>query len=294
MGRVVWLGLLFMLYAACTQARIRVTDDRGTTVVLSGPAQRIISLAPSVTELLFAAGAGSHLVGVSAFSDHPPAARSLPVIGDSYHLDLERLLALHPDLVVGWASGNRPREVARLRGLGLPVFLTNPTHLGEIPDLIERLGRLAGTGRRARRAATSFRTSLRALRVRYGGRRRMAVFVQIWSRPLMTLTHRQIVNNVLRLCGGSNVFAGLSGVAVQVGREDVVRANPDVILIAEPKAIAINDLARWRRMRSLRAVRSGHLYIVRPGEVTSPGPRILAGARTVCADLDSARAGRGH
>lgn len=146
-----------MLIAVCAQARIRATDDRGTEIMLARPAQRIVSLAPNVTELLFAAGAGSHVVGVSAYSRHPPAARALLRIGDSGHLDLERILSLHPDLIVGWASGNRPEHIARLRRLGLPVFLTEPKRLDQIPRLIGKLGRLAGTEIQAQHSAAAFR-----------------------------------------------------------------------------------------------------------------------------------------
>ena len=289
-----WLGLLLALVAVGAQAQVHATDDRGTEVVLASPAQRIVSLAPSATELLFAAGAGSQVVGVSAFSDHPAAARALPRIGDSSHLDMERIVSLHPDLIVGWASGNRPADIARLRRLGLPVFLTEPRRLDRIPLLIEKLGRLAGTEPQAQHSAAVFRSGLRTLREDYSGRPRLTVFFQIWSRPLLTLTGRQIVSDVLNLCGGENVFAQLPGIAPQVGREDVVRADPDVIVISEPHAIAAADLARWRRMRVLRAVRENHLYVVRPGLITQPGPRILAGARSVCADLESARSTSRH
>ncbi|MDA8365278.1 MAG: cobalamin-binding protein [Gammaproteobacteria bacterium] len=287
-----WIGLALVLLASGAHARIRVTDDRGTEVVLARPAQRIVSLAPDVTQLLFAAGAGSHVVGVSAFSDHPRAARALPRIGDSRHLDLELILSLHPDLVVGWASGNSPQDIARLRQLGLPVFMTEPARLAQIPGLIEKLGRMAGTETQARHSAAAFRAGLRALRSEYGGGRRLTVFFQIWSEPLMTLTRRQMVNDVLDLCGGKNVFARLSGIAPQIGREDVVRADPDVIIISEPRSIAAADLKRWRRVRVLRAVREHHLYVVRPGLIMQPGPRVLEGARAVCADLASARGRR--
>ncbi len=204
-------------------------------------------------------------------------------------MDLERILSLHPDLIVGWASGNRPEDISRLRRLGLPVFLTEPKRLDQIPGLIEKLGRLAGTEVQAQHSAAAFRAGLRALREDYAGQPRLTVFFEIWSRPLLTLTSRQIVNDVLARCGGKNVFATLSGIAPEVGREDVVRADPDVIIISEPRAIAAADLARWRRLRALRAVREDHLYVVKPGLITQPGPRILAGARQVCADLDSAR-----
>ncbi len=139
-----WLGLLLALTAVGAQAQIHATDDRGTEVVLPGPAQRIVSLAPEVTELLFAARAGSRVVGASAFSDHPAAARALPRIGSSL-LDPGRIVSLRPDLIVGWTSGNPPQDINRLQWLGLPLFLTEPRRLAQIPGLIERLGRSAGT-----------------------------------------------------------------------------------------------------------------------------------------------------
>jgi len=196
---------------------------------------------------------------------------------------------LHPDLVVGWASGNRPADIERLRQVGLPVFLTQSKHLEDIPGLIETLGRLAGTQAQARRAAGAFRTDLQALRDRYAMHARVSVFFEIWARPLVTLNGQQIVSDVLRLCGGENIFGKLSNIAPQVGREDVMRADPDVIIISEPRSVAAVDLAHWRRMDLLRAVREHHLYIVSPDLIQRPGPRILQGADLVCADLESAR-----
>ena len=287
--RVRWLAVLCALVSVCAQAQVSAIDARGVDVVLQKPAQRIVSLAPNVTELLYAAGAGSRIVGVSAFSDYPPQAGALPRIGNSTRLDLERILSLHPDLVVGWLSGNGPSDIEHLQQAGLPVFLSEPDRLARIPGLIVALGHLAGTDVQARRAAQDFRAGLGRLRARYAARTSLSVFFQISSEPLITLNDRQIVSDVLHLCGASNVFGNLRSIAPQIGREDVLRADPDVILIAEPRAEAEADRARWLRITSLRAARAQHIYVLDPDLIQRPGPRLLEGARQMCAVLQAAR-----
>lgn len=249
-------------------------------------APRIVSLAPHITELLFAAGAGGRLVGVSAYSDYPPAAKQLPRIGDAFRLDYERILALHPDVAVAWASGTPQPVIDRLRALGVPVTVLGIRTLEDIPAAIERLGRLAGTGKAADAAAARFRQRLAAMRADYAGRPPVSVFIELDQQPLFTVTGRHMISEVVSICGGRNVFASLPGLAPPVDLEAVVAADPEAILYTGPDP----DPARfWRGRNEIRAVRDRDVLKV-PGDLVSRAtPRVLLGVKRVCEALDAVR-----
>lgn len=280
--------LLFLASVFPGHAEIRVPDDRGRTIVLAAPAQRIVSLAPHVTELLHAAGAGKQVVGVSAFSDFPVQATRLPQIGSAMGIDSERVAALRPDLVVAWSSGNTTAAIEGLERLGLNVFVTEPRRLADIPRLLRALGQLAGSAAVAAPAAADFEQALARLRASYARRATVRVFFQIEARPLMTLNGAHLVSDVLQLCGGENIFAALSALAPTVGAEDVLQRDPEVILVSDSIADADAVIAGWSRLPQLHAARRGHIYAVPPDLVLRPTPRILEGARFVCDKLDAA------
>ncbi|MGB5259820.1 MAG: cobalamin-binding protein [Gammaproteobacteria bacterium] len=267
-----------------------MTDDAGRTVILDAPARRIVSLAPNLTELLFAAGAGDAVVGVSGFSDFPPAARSIERIGTATGLDLERIVALQPDLVVAWRSGNPADQVERLRGLGLTVFVSEPRTLEDIGTTLPRLGVLAATSEQAQSAMHAYRQRLAALRRHHAGKSPVNVFYQVWDRPLMTVNGEHIISDVMRLCGGRNVFADLTQLAPQVGIESVLQRNPQVIITAVASDGHAEVLDDWQRWSGVSAVRNGHLYTI-PGDLlVRHTPRILDGAEQLCVMLDQVRA----
>ncbi|MGB5426750.1 MAG: cobalamin-binding protein [Gammaproteobacteria bacterium] len=270
------------------QAAITVTDDAGQQVLLEQPARRIVSLAPYLGELLFAAGAGKAVVGVSEFSDYPEAAAAVKHVGGGSGLDLEAILALQPDLVVAWQSGNPVNQVERLRSLGLTVFLSEPRQLLDVPDTLLRLGQLAGTETVAKAAADSFIARYRQLEKRYAQRPLVSVFYQIWEHPLMTLNGKHLFSDVLRLCSGRNVFAELPALAPQVDVEAVLAADPDVIVVAvDDQDSAL--LAAWQRWPSLSAVQNGHVYAVARDQLVRHTPRILEGAEELCVILEEVR-----
>jgi iron complex transport system substrate-binding protein len=287
-----WLAAaicLVLVSAWCASAPISEADDDGNTVELSRPATRVVSLAPHVTELIFAAGAGRALVGASAYSDYPPAAVHLPLVGDSRAIDLERVMALSPDLVVAWRSGNSPRQLAALRQLGVPVFSTEPRKLDDVPRLIKQLGRLFGTDAVARRAATQFRGSAAVLAQKSKGKRSVSVFLQIWDRPLTTVNRDHMINEVLALCGGENIFAKLTLLTPTVGVEAVLERDPEVILLAAMPDMAASWLSFWQRWPSLRVARYKRLYVINPDLIARQGPRLVQGADEVCDLLEMAR-----
>jgi iron complex transport system substrate-binding protein len=275
------------LSLSAASAAITVKDDLGNEVTLAQPARRIVSLAPHVTELLYAAGAGDRLIGASNFSDFPAAAAKLPSVGSFAALDLERVLSLKPDLVVAWHSGNKPSQLARLREFGIPIYESQPADFSMIADSLEKLSRLAGSESIGNAAAKDFRARWQALQTQYRGRTEVSVFYQIWSQPLMTLNGRHMVSLVLQLCGGRNIFADLPQLAPTVSVEAVLAADPQVILT--PGDAKDQPLERWRQFPRLRAVRDGHLYTANADWLNRAGPRVLDAADEVCKRLDEAR-----
>lgn len=284
----IFLWLLLTWPAASLAAGVSVTADLDHSIKLPAPAKRIVSLAPSVTEIVYAAGVGTRLVGVSAYSNWPAAARKLPRVGDAFRIDLERIAALKPDLVIAWASATPPAARQALGRLGFPVLLFAPRKLTDIAREIRLVGKAAGTQATADRAAAAFVRERNRLARAYAHRKRMSVFYEISGRPLYTIGGRQIISQVITLCGGRNIFFKFGKLAPVVSRAAVLARDPQAIFTgADARATA--RLADWKRWPWLAAVKAGNLFSV-PGDVLGrPSPRILEGALAVCRDLDIAR-----
>ncbi len=278
-----------MLCLPMAQASVSVKDDAGNTVTLAKPAQRIISLAPHVTELLYAAGAGNRLVGAVEYSDYPEAAKSLPRVGSYNAVDLERIIALKPDLVVVWQSGTLKGSVQKLRQMGVPVFASEPQTLEDIAQNLRRLGQLAGTDKTASAAAERFLTGLNRLRARYGHSEPVSVFYQVWQQPLMTIGGRHMISQVIELCGGRNIFAGLSALAPRVSLESVLAKNPQVIVGGGVTENNPQWKEYWQQWPQIRAVKNSHVYSVNPDLLQRQTPRILLGAEVLCEQLEQVR-----
>ena len=252
--------------------------------------QRIVTLAPHLTELVYAAGAGERLVGTLDTSDYPPAARRVPRVGDVDRLDAERLVALRPDLVLLWGDGSPTAQRELLSRLGLRVLSLEQHTLADVPDSLERLGAVLGTEPVARAAAGALRSELEALAQRYRGARRLRVFYQVWGTPLYTLGGRHVASEMLRVCGADNVFADQPLSAVVVDEEAVYARDPDVVVLAGTAAEDAEWLGRWRTRLPLRAVASGNVVTLDPDLVNRMGPRIALGTATLCARLAERRA----
>src|SRR3989344_7869297 len=219
-----WLGCMAIISTA--HAEIIVSDDAGRMFILASPASRIVSLAPHVTELLYAAGAGNFVVGAVAYSDYPAAAKTIPRVGSGAGLDIEAIVALRPDLIIGWQTGNPAWPIERLAKLGFPVFMTEPRHIDDVADLLVRFGRLAGTEKAAGKSAGEFRRHAARLRARYSGRPTVTVFYQLLDSSLLTVNGRHLISDVIKLCGGNNVFADLPALVPRIDTESVLRKNP--------------------------------------------------------------------
>jgi iron complex transport system substrate-binding protein len=288
------LTLVVALAGQAAQAEIVVTDAGGTVVRLAAPARRIVSLAPHITELVYAAGAGDRLVGNVEFGHYPPQARALPRVGGYERFDLEAILALKPDLVLGWESGNPQAMIARMRALGLTVHLSQPDRIEDVAGELERIGKLSGTEPAAAAAAAAFRERRARLAARYGQRPPVDVFYQVWKQPLMTVNGKQIISDAIRLCGGRNVFAHLPVLAPTVSVEGVIAVDPEVIVASGMDDARPEWLDDWKRWGGMKAVARGNLYFVPPDLIQRHTPRILDGAEKLCLHLEAARAKRGR
>ncbi len=270
---------------------IRVVDDMGKIVSLPAPAQRIIALSPHVTELVFSAGGGAKVVGVVDYSDYPESAVKIAHVGSANALDLERIVSLRPDLVIGWRSGNPQSALERLNRLGMPVFLSEPRKLEDIPTNIERIGALMGTAEVAGREAARFREEARQLGERYSGRPPVRVFYQIWDRPLITVNGDHMISAVLKLCGGENIFGDLRALAPEISVESVLERNPEVIMVGG-SATEHNQTEFWSKWPLLSAVKNGRVFRLPPDHMQRQTARILLGAGRVCELLESVRVQR--
>jgi iron complex transport system substrate-binding protein len=278
---VVWAG-------AASGQEVSVTDDRGHKLSLARPAQRVVALAPHLTELVFAAGGGDKLVGVIRYSDHPAAARALPLVGDAFALNLERIAQLRPDLVLVWHSGLGARQREQLQALKLPIYESEIRRVEDIAATLHNLGTLLGTSAQANAAATELLQRWTALQTRYGGRAPVRVFYQLWHQPLMTINGEHLIAQAITACGGVNTFAGLPALTPIVSWEAAAQADPQVIAGARVDA-ATAPQGQWARLQQVDAVRHRRYALLPPDLLGRMGPRFVDGAQLLCEAMDTAR-----
>ena len=273
----VWLFFIGC-FIFSTGLACEVVDDTGQRVKLTHPARRIISLAPDLTENLFAIGAGDNIVGVMRGSDYPIAAQKIQIVASYNSVDAETILALHPDLIVAWSE---ERFAMQLKELGIPVYLSHPRQLVDIPVTLQKLGCLVGKEVAAKYAADNFSRRLENLQKKYTYKKKVSLFYQVWPKPLMTITKSSWIHDVVVLCGGKNLFENLKGAAPEIDLEAVVFANPDVIIGS--------DLSLWQEWPQMMAVKKQHLFSIDPDLIARASPRLLDGAEVMCKELNSVR-----
>lgn len=287
------LTLAVLLWAApvATAAEVIVIDDAGATHRFAAPVTRLVTLAPHLTELVYAAGAGSTVVGRDSWSDFPAPARAVPSIGDAFRLDLERVVALRAQAVLAWGGGTPTAVVEKVRALGIPVLLLEPRTLEDPARHLELIGALTDHAAEAGVTARRFREQLAALRTAQAGAAPLRVFYQVDERPLYTVNDRQPIGQMIALCGGVNPFAALTALAPVVSEEAVVASDPQLILTHAGEGGSVEALrARWSRWPALAATRAGAFAALDGDLVSRPGPRTVEGAAAVCAAIAAARA----
>jgi iron complex transport system substrate-binding protein len=277
-----FLLLLFLIHPFVF-AQIDVVDDSGQHFIFASPPKRIITLSPHATELVFNAGAGERIVGTTRFSNYPRAAQSIPLIGDIYALDIEKIITLKPDIIIFWNDGNPKKQIEQLQKLPFPLFNSSPRTLYDIPHNIKKLGKLFHTESIALPQSQQLAKKIKSLQTHYQNQTKLRVFYQVWDKPLYTLGKRHIFNDILTLCGGVNIFNQIDVLSPIVNTEDVIHANPDVIFSGK------ENIAFWAQFPNLNAVKKKHIFTLPNDSLARPGPRMIDGAYQVCQQLSLVR-----
>lgn len=290
--------LLFFLLSASSclfadktaaESPYTVRDYTGQVISLEKPAKRIVAMAPHIVENIFSAGAGDLLVGVVDYSDYPEAAKKITNVGAIQGSSVESILALNPDLVVGWASGHASNRYKKLKSLGIPVYLDEPKHLRDIAKSIQDIGILTERDATADKAAKKFLADLDELQQRYKDRQAVDVLYQVWNSPLQTINQQSIISDVINLCGGHNIFADAAVIAPKISVESVIDRDPDAIVASGMGEVRPDWLDEWLQWPSIKAVKNQHLFFVHPDLLQRHTVRLLQGAEQLCEQLDSVR-----
>ncbi|SLM62055.1 MULTISPECIES: vitamin B12 ABC transporter substrate-binding protein BtuF [Dickeya] len=248
-------------------------------------AQRVVSLAPHATEMAFAAGLGEQLVGVSAWSDYPAAAANIEQIANWQGINLERIVALKPDLVLAWREGNARRPLEQLAAQGITIRYLDPVTLDDIPRELEELAQYSAHPEQARQAAQRFREQQQMLAQRYQNRQNgtaaepLRVFLQFGSQPLFTSSGATLQSQLVSLCGGRNIFADSPVAWPQVSREQVIRRQPQAIIVSGTPEMAAQVRTFWQPQLNARLVAVNQDWFSRTG------PRLMLAAADLCSQL---------
>jgi len=288
------------LWSACFMAGAMdlPMDDAGRAVRLERPVRRVITLAPHLTELLFAVGAGGSLVGADRFSDAPPEVRGVERVGDANRIDVERVLRLKPDLVLAWHRGATARQIGQLEAAGIPVLFLDPQSVEAVADALDRLGQWVGKPEAGRARAAALRSEWAALRRQSAGQPTVRVFYQLWNTPPMTVNNKHFIDDVIRGCGGRNVFADLAPLVPTVSMESVLAKDPEVVFTARERGPAQQahqlvwerdprapEFIVWQDYRKSTAVKRRWMFTLDGDLISRQGPRLLDAARSICQAL---------
>jgi len=251
--------------------------------------QRIISLAPHITEMLYSAGGGDKIVGVVSYSDYPKEALTKPIIGGYNAINLEKIIQLNPDLILGWRSGNRPQDIKRLKELGFHVQLFEVTTLDDIPNRIEQLGKLAGNPSQAQQTAQKLRATLNHVRQTYQHRTPITSFYQIWHQPIITMNGEQFISQAIAACGATNSYHDLPKLTASIGLESLFKRNPQLFLLGGQASFQQDWLAFWQQYPNLQAVKHGQIYLLNNNHYQRPTARLINALESLCKKVDQAR-----
>jgi len=288
---ILWMLWLFVMPASAESSKtdfITVVDDAGRSIELAQPARRVISLSPHITELIYAAGGDEKIIAAVDFSNYPQQAKVLPRVGSGYQLDVEAIVALKPDLIIAWRSGNSRGQLEQLENLGFKVYYSEPEKLVDIAENLRDFGKLLASSPIANKKADKFLLGIEQLKDKYKNVKKVNVFYQVWNQPIFTINRQHIISHIIELCGGENIFKELNVISPQVDIESVIRRNPDVIIagIGEGRT---DWLSEWLRWPNIKAVREHQVYGINADLIVRHTPRILQGAEMMCGYLQQAR-----
>jgi iron complex transport system substrate-binding protein len=254
-------------------------DALGREINLDLPPERIITLAPSLTEIIYFLGLGDRLVGVTRYSSYPPEATRKPKVGSYIHLNVEKIVSLNPDLVIGTADGNKPGVVAMLEQAGIPVFVVNPRNVTEVIRTVAALGRLCGLSNRAEALAGRLTARVERILEMTGSRKRPLVFLQINIKPIMSVNRNTFHHDLIRLAGGRNMTRDEPITYPRISLEAVIRRKPEVIILTSMERSGGFEEARmeWFRWTSIPAVQKGRVHLIDSNLIDRPSPRLIDG-----------------
>jgi iron complex transport system substrate-binding protein len=283
------LVLLLCCLAACTKA-----GDSPVPPMPEAPAGkselRLVTLSPHLAELVWSVGAGDMLVGVSAYTDYPVMFASLPVVGDAFALDQERLALLRPNLLLAWESGTPRHVVDELVQRGYRVETVRTASVADVGAALRKIGSLTGYDESADEVAFAFEREMSNLAKSYSGAESVRVFYQVSQRPLYTVNGSHYVSDLIETCGGRNVFAGLSDLAPMISVEAVLERDPEALLASEDAGPAV--FSDWDRWPQLAANTYANRFIMPADEIGRATPRLLIAAKAMCGALERARQNR--
>ena len=281
--------MLFLVLFSCGVHALSVEDDTGRQVSLEKAATRIVTLAPNLTEQLFSLGVGEHIIATVEYSDYPAAALSIPRIGGAEEISAEVILALQPDLVVAWDNGSPAEVLSLLESLGLVVYRASSQSLLGVSKTLTDLAVLTQQSTTAAPLIAAFNADIEKITLLYRNKPSVSVFYQLWYEPLMTANKQQMINEMIVMCGGNNLFSEQWEVVPQTSVESIVMLNPDVILAPE-QGTPVNWLKRWQAWPEISAVSKQHLYTINADLINRPTLRSVQGLQQICDLLDKARA----
>jgi iron complex transport system substrate-binding protein len=280
---------LLLVPLAASAADIHVRGADGVELTLAAPAQRVVALAPDLSELMFDVGAEDSLKGTVEYSDYPAAARQVPRVGDAFHVDMEKLLALKPDLVLVWQGGTPQPLIEKLRALKLDVLAIGTHELPDIASNLEILGLVTGHNDAGQLAAQDFRTRLGALRREYADQAKLKVFYEISAQPLFTVGGSQSISRLIEVCGGQNIFADLTALAPTVSLEAVLARDPQVIATGNGEGDEQQRFKDWQRWPDLTATKRGNFLVLDDDWISRSTPRVLDAGKQLCEALEKIR-----
>lgn len=283
-SKVLLIGLSLL---TCKPSYAQPTTEITDTKTIAP--QRIISLAPHITEMIFSAGAGERLVGVVSYSDYPKAALDITNIGSYQAINIEKIIQLNPDIIIAWQTGNRSKDIEKLAQLGFTIRYSNPHTLSDIPQEIRRYGQVFQTQSQANNVADQLEQKLQRLQKAQTKLKTIKAYYQIWHKPMMTINGEQFISHALNLCGAKNIFADLAVLTPEISIESVIERDPQVILLGGQKAMQQAWLKDWQKWHNISAIKNQHIYTLNADTFQRPTARLINGIDGLCEIIDQAR-----
>ncbi|WP_245942545.1 cobalamin-binding protein [Candidatus Colwellia aromaticivorans] len=251
--------------------------------------QRIVALAPHIVEMLFDIGAGNKIVGTVSHSDYPAAALNIPRIGGYHGIQIEKILELKPDIVIVWQSGNKVSDIEQMEKMGLNIIYSQPHKIEDVAKELRELGKLTGHEIQAESVANDYLQRLKKLRQQHVSIAPMKVFYQLWPEPMRTINKGTLINQLIEVCQGQNVFAENPTAYPQIGIENVIVAQPEVIIFPVQKSNTELPVIDWHKWPEIPAVKHNRFIRINADLTHRFSTRMLDGIEDMCDKLDAFR-----